>query len=62
MEDKVNTEEIYNTLNYGKIVRLRKCQVWLGKDEQGLYIDIHASSEDTLNKYQVEFKESGQSG
>jgi hypothetical protein len=55
VEERVTIETIYQSLNYGKIVRLRGVQLWPGEDERGRYLDIHIVG--TLAHNQVEVLE-----
>lgn len=46
-------EEIYSSVGYGKIMRIRGVQLWLGKDERGVYLDIHADLDSEIDAKEV---------
>jgi hypothetical protein len=47
-------EKIHEAVMYGDIIRLRGCQLWWGKDDNGWYLDLHMPSTGSLHPGQAE--------
>ena len=49
-----NMEIVHHSLTYGDIVRFRRCQFWIGRDEKGAFVEVHVDRDGNLDEENVE--------